>query len=148
MIHTVEGSDNMWSISMEELMERIAESTKSVVDHFGEHITFVNVLRNMSVSCDCEGCAAAPVVTPNIGIVASRDILAADQASVDLVYALKEDQHKDLVERMETRHGLRQLSYMKKLHMGNDKYKLIDIDNEDHEILPKEVVKDVKPFEG
>lgn len=89
---------------MEELMERIAESTKSVVDHFGEHITFVNVLRNMSVSCDCEGCAAAPVVTPNIGIVASRDILAADQASVDLVYALKEDQHKDLVERMETRH--------------------------------------------
>ena len=50
MIHTVEGSDNMWSISMEELMERIAESTKSVVDHFGEHITFVNVLRNMSVS--------------------------------------------------------------------------------------------------
>ena len=148
MIHTVEGSDNMWSISMEELMERIAESTKSVVDHFGEHITFVNVLRNMSVSCDCEGCAAAPVVTPNIGIVASRDILAADQASVDLVYALKEDQHKDLVERMETRHGLRQLSYMKELHMGNDKYKLIDIDNEDHEILPKEAVKDVKPFEG
>lgn len=148
MIHTVEGSDNMWSISMEELMERIAESTKSVVDHFGEHITFVNVLRNMSVSCDCEGCAAAPVVTPNIGIIASRDILAADQASVDLVYALKEDQHKDLVERMETRHGLRQLSYMKELHMGNDKYKLIDIDNEDHEILPKEAVKDVKPFEG
>lgn len=148
MIHTVEGSDNMWSISMEELMERIAESTKSVVDHFGEHITFVNVLRNMSVSCDCEGCAAAPVVTPNIGIVASRDILAADQASVDLVYALKEDQHKDLVERMETRHGLRQLSYMKELHMGNDKYKLIDIDDEDHEIIPKEAVKDVKPFEG
>lgn len=146
MIHTVEGSDNMWSISMEELMERIAESTKSVVDHFGEHITFVNVLRNMSVSCDCEGCAAAPVVTPNIGIVASRDILAADQASVDLVYALKEDQHKDLVERMETRHGLRQLSYMKELHMGNDKYKLIDIDDEDHEIIPKEAVKDVKPF--
>lgn len=148
MIHTVEGSDNMWSISMEELMERIAESTKSVVDHFGEHITLVNVLRNMSVSCDCEGCAAAPVVTPNIGIVASRDILAADQASVDLVYALKEDQHKDLVERMETRHGLRQLSYMKELHMGNDKYKLIDIDDEDHEIIPKEAVKDVKPFEG
>ena len=137
MIHTVEGSDNMWSISMEELMERIAESTKSVVDHFGEHITFVNVLRNMSVSCDCEGCVA----------VASRDILAADQASVDLVYALKEDQHKDLVERMETRHGLRQLSYMKELHMGNDKYKLIDIDDEDHEIIPKEAVKDVKPFE-
>lgn len=46
-----------------------------------------------------------PVVTPNIGITASTDILAVDQASVDLVYALKEEDHKDLVERMETRHG-------------------------------------------
>ena len=71
----------------------------------------------MSVSCDCEGVGAAPVVTPNIGIVASTDILAADQASVDLVYALKDSDHKDLVERIETRHGLRQLSYMKEMHM-------------------------------
>lgn len=70
----------------------------------------------MSVSCDCEGVGAAPVVTPNIGIVASTDILAADQASVDLVYALKDSDHKDLVERIETRHGLRQLSYMKEMH--------------------------------
>ena len=72
-----------------------------------------------------------PVVTPNIGIIASLDILAADQASVDLVYALKEEDHKDLVERIETRHGLRQLSYMKELGMGNDRYQLIDIDNDD-----------------
>ena len=72
-----------------------------------------------------------PVVTPNIGIIASLDILAADQASVDLVYALKEEDRKDLVERIETRHGLRQLSYMKELGMGNDRYQLIDIDNDD-----------------
>ena len=71
----------------------------------------------MSVSCDCEGVGAAPVVTLNIGIVASTDILAADQASVDLVYALKDSDHKDLIERIETRHGLRQLSYMKEMHM-------------------------------
>ncbi len=148
MIHTAEGSDNMWSIAEEELMERIAESTKATIDFFGKQVTYVNVLRNMSVSCDCEGCAAAPVVTPNIGIVASVDILAADQASVDLVYALKEEDHKDLVERMETRHGLRQLSYMKELQMGNDRYILIDIDNDDARICPKEAVKDVKPFEG
>ena len=89
MIHTAEGSDNMWSIAEEELMERITESSKATVDYFGEHIVFINVLRNMSVSCDCEGVGAAPVVTPNIGIVASTDILAADQASVDLVYALE-----------------------------------------------------------
>lgn len=146
MIHTAEGSDDMWSIAQEELMERMTESSKATVDHFKDHITFVNVLRNMSVSCDCEGVDAAPVVTPNIGIVASTDILAVDQASVDLVYALKEDEHHDLVERIETRHGLRQLSYMKELGMGNDRYKLIDIDNGDCELSLKDAVKDVVPF--
>ena len=115
MIHTVEGSDNMWSIAEEELMERITESTKSVVDHFGEHIAFINVMRNMSLSCDCEGVAALPVVTPDVGIVASVDILAADQACVDMIYAMKENDHKDLIERMESRHSLRQLSYMKEM---------------------------------
>ncbi len=147
-IHTVPGSDNMWSIAQEELMERMTESAKATVDHFGEHISFVNVLRNMSVSCDCEGVAAAPVVTPNIGILASRDILAIDQASVDLVYALKEEDRHALVERIETRHGLRQLTYMKELGMGNDRYHLIDIDNNDVEITAQDAVKDVVPFEG
>ncbi len=104
------------------------------------------LVRNMSVSCDCEGCAAAPVVTPNIGIVASFDILAADQASVDLVYALKTHQHRDLVERMESRHGLRQLTYMKELGMGNDCYTLIDIDNDDAQITPSDAVLDVVEF--
>ena len=146
MIHTTPGSDDMWDIGMEEFMERMTESAKATVDHFGKQIAYVNVLRNMSVSCDCEGCAAAPVVTPNIGIAASTDILAVDQASVDLVYALKEKDHKDLVERMETRHGLRQLSYMKELGMGNDRYILVDIDNNDERIWAEDAVKGVKPF--
>ena len=146
MIHTVPGSSDMWSISMEEFMERMTESAKAVVDHFGKNISFVNVLRNMSVSCDCEGTAAMPVVTPNIGILASLDILAVDQASIDLVYALQDKDHKDLVERIETRHGLRQLTYMKELHMGNDRYQLIDIDHEDAQIQPADAVKDVVPF--
>lgn len=146
MIHTTFGSENPWSISMEEFMERMTESAKAAVDYFGKQAAYINVLRNMSVSCDCEGCAALPVVTPNIGILASTDILAADQASVDLVYALDEKDHKDLVERMETRHGLRQLSYMKELGMGNDRYVLVDIDNGDCRICAKDAVKDVKPF--
>lgn len=147
MIHTIEGSDDMWSIAQEEFMERMTESTKSVVDYFGEHITYINVMRNMSVSCDCEGCAAAPVVTPNVGILASKDILALDQACVDIVYAMQEHEHHDLVERMETRHGLRQLTYMKELKMGNDKYKLIDVDTNE-EIDLAFAVKDLKPFEA
>ena len=148
MIHTVEGSAEQWSISKEEFMERMMESAKAVVDHFGKNITFVNVLRNMSVSCDCEGTAAQPVVTPNIGIVASLDILAVDQASVDLVYALKDGDRKALVKRIQSRHGLRQLTYMKELGMGNDRYHLIDIDNDDKEITLQEAVKDVVPFKA
>lgn len=148
MIHTTPGSDDMWDISDEEFMERMTESAKAVADHFGEHISYVNVMRNMSVSCDCEGTAAEPVVTPNIGILASLDILAIDQASVDLVYALEEKDRHALVERIESRHGLRQLTYMKELHMGNDRYHLIDIDNGDREITLQEAVKDVVPFEG
>lgn len=147
MIHTTPGSDDMWDISDEEFMERMTESAKAVVDHFGEHISYVNVMRNMSVSCDCEGTAAEPVVTPNVGILASLDILAIDQASVDLVYAMKEEDRHALVERIESRHGLRQLTYMKELQMGNDRYHLIDIDHGDKEITPVEAVRDVVPFE-
>ncbi len=146
MIHQREGSDDMWSIAMDELMERIAESTKATVDYFAGHISYLNVLRNMSVSCDCEGLGAQPVVTPNIGMVASLDILAVDQASVDLVYALNPADNKALTERIETRHGLRQLTYMKELGMGSNVYDLIDIDNGEAVIRPKEAVAHVVPF--
>ncbi len=146
MIHTTPGQDDQWDISDEEFMERMTESAKAVVDHFGKRIAYVNVMRNMSVSCDCEGVYAEPVVTPNVGICASVDILAADQACVDIVYAMKEEEHHDLVERIESRHGLRQLSYMKELGMGNDRYKLIDTDNGDRLILPADAVQGLTPF--
>jgi len=146
MIHTYPGK-GQWSIAEEDFMERMTESTKATIDHFGDKITFVNVMRNMSVSCDCEGVAAAPVVTPNVGILASLDICALDTACVDLVYAMKPEENHDLVERIETRHGLRQLSYMHELGMGNTKYKLIDIDNNDVEISREDAVKNLKPFE-
>ena len=145
-IHTKEGSDDMWSIAEEELMERISESTKATIDYFGKHTAYINVMRNMSVSCDCEGTAAMPVVTPNVGILGSLDILAVDKACIDIVYAMREDEHHDLVERIETRHGLRQLSYMKELGMGSDQYILVDLDNDDAHILPKDAVKNLKPF--
>ena len=141
-IHTEEGKDQ-WSISKEEFMERMTESTKAVTSYFAHKIAFINVLRNMSVSCDCEGTGAAPVVTPDIGIVASLDILAADQAAVDLVYALPEASKHDLVERMESRHGLRQLTYMKEMGMGNDRYHLIDTDHGDAEIKAADAVKGI-----
>ena len=144
-IHSREGG-GMWSIDQEELMERITESTKATVDYFGSNITFVNVMRNMSVSCDCEGVDAEPVVTPNVGILASDDILALDQACVDLIYAMRPDENHALTERIETRHGHRQLSYMKELGMGNNRYILIDLDNGEVRIYPKTAVENLKPF--
>ena len=148
LIHQLPQTESIWSAEGEVFMERMTESTKSVIDRFGKNTGYINVLRNMSVSCDCEGIHAAPVVTPNIGICASLDILAVDKASVDLVYALKEDDNKDLVKRIESRQGLRQLSYMKELNMGTDSYDLIDIDNNDKVISVNEAVKDVVPFKG
>lgn len=145
-IHCLPGDDNPWNVTEEKFMERMTESTKAVVDYFGDNITYVNVMRNMSVSCDCEGVGAAPVVTPNVGILSSTDILALDQACVDIVYAMTETEHHDLVERIESRHGLRQLSYMKELGMGNDCYVLIDLDNGGKRISVADAVKGLKPF--
>lgn len=145
-IHTTPGQPDQWDIVNEELMERISESTKASIDFFGKHVTYVNVMRNMSVSCDCEGLAAEPVVTPNVGILSSTDILAIDQACVDIVFAMKEEEHNALVERIKSRHGLRQLSYMKELGMGNDRYILIDLDNGGRRMTVQEAVQNLKPF--
>lgn len=143
-IHGNENGD--WGAVEEELMEKITESTKATIDCFGTNITYVNVMRNMSVSCDCEGLNAEPVVTPNVGVLASTDICAIDTACVDLIYAMKEEDHHAMVERIETRHGLRQLSYMHEIGMGNSKYILIDLDNDEVRITPEKAVEHVKPF--
>lgn len=142
-IHSSPGTK--WDIREEELMERISESTKATIDYFAPHVCYINVMRNMSVSCDCEGKNAEPVVTPDVGILASLDILAVDNACMDLIYKLPGGGGKALVERVESRHGLRQLSSMKELGMGNDRYSLVDLDNGDAVITAAEAVKDVEP---
>ena len=129
-------------------MEKISESTKGTIDHFGKNVSYINVMRNISVSCDCEGVAAEPVVTPNIGILASLDILAIDSACVDILYSLPDEDKRAMVERMMSRHGLRQLSYMKELGMGNNRYVLIDIDNGDVRIDAAKAAEAAVPFEG
>lgn len=118
-----------WAHNMplqDKFMELMADSGKATVDYFGKHIVFLNVMRRMSVDCDCAGVHAAEPTIPDLGMVASTDILAIDQACVDMVYA--EPKNKDLVERIESRHGLHQLQAMRDLKMGNDKYELISID--------------------
>lgn len=75
----------------------MADSAQAVINHFGKHITFINVLRNMSVDCDCAGTSAQKPTMKNIGILASNDLLAIDQASCDLVFAAPDG--KDVIER-------------------------------------------------
>lgn len=108
-------------------MERMVEGGKAITTHFKGHMAYINVLRRMSVDCDCAGTSAAEPTAPNIGILASTDLLAVDQASVDMVYALPEQQRRDLVERIESRSGLRQLEYMETLGMGHARYDLVSL---------------------
>lgn len=125
MVHDAKGDDWQTWLTGDGFQENMVESAKATIDHFGKRIVFINVLRNMSVDCDCAGTDAAPVKARNIGILASTDILAVEQASIDMVYALPEAELHDLRERIESRKGLRQLSYMKEMKMGNDQYELI-----------------------
>jgi hypothetical protein len=107
-------------------LERMVESGKGTIGHFGSHITYINVLKNISVDCDCDAHGVKPTCD-DIGILGSQDILAIDKASVDMVYALPEAQRHDMVERIESRSGLHQLEYMKTLNMGSDQYELITL---------------------
>ena len=107
-------------------MERMADSGKATCDHFGKRIVFINVMRRLSVDCDCAGTSAAEPTMKDVGILASTDILAIDQACCDFVWTATDS--KDLRERIESRRGLRQLSAMAELKMGNPQYELIPVD--------------------
>lgn len=107
-----------FSIRGAHFMEHMVEAGKAVTDFFGKRIAYVNVMRRMSVRCDCAGPEAEPPTIGDIGML----------ASIDLVYDKPGGDNKDLIERIESREGLRQLSYMKELKMGNPNYELISID--------------------
>ena len=126
MIH--QKGDEQWGYTGARFQENMVESAKATVDHFGKKIVYINVLRRMSVDCDCAGTSAAEPKAHDIGILASTDLMAVDQASLDQVYALPEHEGHDLKERIESREGLRQISYMKELGMGTGEYTLVDMD--------------------
>ena len=126
MIHTAPGK-GQWSISKAPFMENMVESAKATVDHFAPHITFLNVLRRMSVDCDCVGVAAAEPTIHDIGILASTDIVAIDQASIDLVYQAPAEELHDIKERIESREGLHQLEYGADMGLGSRKYELVEV---------------------
>ena len=114
----------------DQFLESMADAASSVVKYFNGKIMYINVMKNMSVDCDCCAVAEDPCLK-DIGILASLDPIAIDQACIDLVYAAKDDKgQKHFIERIETRHGVHTIEAAAELGFGSRDYELIDITNE------------------
>ena len=110
-------------------MESMAEAGKSVSDALGdgEHIIYINVMNRLSVDCDCDGNPAEPDLH-DIGILASSDPVALDQACIDLIYAQKDGDGASLVDRIESGNGLHTLEHAETIGLGSRSYELVQID--------------------
>ena len=111
----------------DKFLEAMADSALSVVNYFHGNMAFINVMKNISVDCDCDGHASAPCMQ-DVGILASLDPVAIDQACLDLVYN-SEDPGKDkLIQRIESLHGVHTIEAAAELGCGNREYELITIE--------------------
>lgn len=125
-IHGAGDTQHVWDGDHDAFLESMAESAQSVVKYFGGKMAFVNVMANMSVDCDCCAVAADPKIG-DIGVLASLDPLALDQACLDLVYASKDPGKGDLVERIESRNGAHTLDAAAGLDIGAREYELVEL---------------------
>jgi len=126
-IHTAGNSmTSPWGGAQDPFLESMAEAAYAVADTFGENILYINVMNNLSVDCDCDNSPAAPTMG-DIGILASLDPVALDQACVDLVYAAHDG--LDLIQRMESRNGIHTLEHGEVIGFGSRTYKLVSIDS-------------------
>ena len=124
-IHSGGTGGNMWSGEQDAFLESMAEAGKSVVDALEGNILYINVMNRLSVDCDCDGNPAEPDIH-DIGILASFDPVAVDQACIDLVYAAEDG--GSLVNRIESRNGLHTLEQAEKIGLGSREYQLVSID--------------------
>ncbi|MCL2197013.1 MAG: DUF362 domain-containing protein [Treponema sp.] len=115
-----------WGGAQNDFLESMAEAAKAISDANRNKILYINVMNHLSVDCDCSGKPAAPTMA-DIGILASLDPVALDQACVDLVYAAADG--KDLIERIESRNGLLTIEHAEKIGLGKRQYKLIKLDS-------------------
>ncbi len=128
-IHTGGTGGSMWGGEQDAFLEAMAEAGKSVSDYLenGERIVYVNVMNRLSVDCDCDGNPAEPDMH-DIGILASTDPVALDQACIDLVYEQKDGDGASLVKRIESRNGLHTLEHAEEIGLGSRTYNLVSID--------------------
>lgn len=128
-IHSGGTGGSMWGSEQDAFLESMAEAGKSVSDYLdnGEKIVYINVMNRLSVDCDCDGNPAEPDMH-DVGILASTDPVALDQACVDLVYAEKDSEGASLVRRIESRNGLHTLEHAAGIGLGSREYQLVKID--------------------
>ena len=128
-VHTAgtKTSGSIWCDDQDAWLEALAEMVSGFSSHVGrEHIVYINVMNRLSVDCDCDGHPAEPDIH-DIGILASADPVALDQACVDLVY--QAEGNESLVQRMEALHGIHTLEHAEEIGLGSRTYELVNIDN-------------------
>lgn len=125
-IHGVGNPDDFWNSDHDSFLESMADAAGSVVEFFKGNVVYVNVMKNMSVDCDCCAVAEDPCIA-DIGILVSDDPVAIDKACVDLVYACSDEGKPHLIERIESRNGIHTVDAAAELGYGTKEYELIEI---------------------
>lgn len=125
-IHGAGVPENIWTSDHDSFLESMADAASSVVDYFKGKIIYVNVMKNMSVDCDCCAVAEDPCIA-DIGILVSDDPIAIDQACIDLVYDCSDPGRPHLIERIESRNGVHTIEAAADLSYGTREYKLIEV---------------------
>lgn len=125
-IHGAGVPENFWTAERNLFLEGMADAASSVVDYFGGRLAYINVMKNMSVDCDCCAKAEDPCIA-DIGILASLDPVALDQACVDLVYSSSDPGRPHLVERIESRNGIHTIEAAEAIGIGSREYELIEV---------------------
>ncbi len=126
-IHGVGDTENFWTSDHDSFLESMADAAKSIVDYFNGNIVYINVMKNMSVDCDCCAVAEDPCIS-DIGILASLDPVAIDKACIDLVYNSSDERKSHLIERIESRNGTLTIDAAANLNIGSKEYELIQVD--------------------
>ena len=124
-IHSGGTGGSMWSGDQDAFLESMAEAGKSVADYLDGNILYINVMNRLSVDCDCDSSPAEPDMH-DIGILASFDPVALDQACIDLVYSAEDG--ASLIQRIESRNGLLTLEHAQEIGLGSRTYQLVNID--------------------
>lgn len=126
-IHGAGKPDEMRTAAHDSFLESMAEAAKTIIDYEKGNMVFINVMANMSVDCDCCAKAEDPCMK-DIGILASTDPVAIDQACIDLVYNSNDLGKDHLIERIESRNGIHTIEYAENIRVGTRKYELVKID--------------------